>query len=155
MQHDHEEPGTVTLTRTYNHSASAVFAAWSDQDAVTAWSDPGDGWHLVFDRFDFRVGHIDLCRFGPAGGPEFINENRYLAIDPDRRIVFSTSLNVERRPTFAGVVTVRFSERETGCEMRLVEHGLYFDPEDGAAAHREGWNHMLDGLGRYLDSGNR
>lgn len=152
MQIDRGEPGTVTLIRTYDHPVPAVFTAWADQDAVAAWSDPGDGWHLAFDRFDFRVGHVDLCRFGPEGGPEFFNENRYLAIDPGRRIVFSTSLTVAGRLTFAGVVTVEFAVCAGGCEMRLVEHGIYFDAKDDAASHREGWSHMLDGLGRYLDS---
>ncbi|MDW9589571.1 ATPase [Sinorhizobium meliloti] len=107
--------------------ADAVFAAWSREEAQRAWSDPGEGWELSFDQFQFAVGETDVCRFGPAGGKQYINENRYLEIEPGKRIVYSTSL--------------------------LIEQGLYFDGQDDVEGHRSGWESMLGALGKYLDGG--
>ncbi|MGH0358663.1 hypothetical protein [Sinorhizobium meliloti] len=68
--------GTVDLTKDLDRPADAVFAAWSREEAQRAWSDPGEGWELSFDLFQFAVGETDVCRFGPAGGQQYINENR-------------------------------------------------------------------------------
>lgn len=123
---------------------------WSSEEAQQAWSDPGEGWDLRFDKFQFAVGEVDICRFGPAGGPQHVNENRHLAIEAGKRIVYSTSLRCDGRLTFAGTVAVTFGATDEGTRMRLVEQGLYFDRQDDVAGHRAGWESMLDTLGRYL-----
>ena len=142
--------GTVDLSRDFRRPVEAVFAAWADERAQLTWGDPGEGWSMRFDAFHFAVGQTDICRFGPDGGPQYINENRYLAIEPGRRIVYATSLASDGRLTFAGTVAVAFEASGTGTHMRLVEQGLYFDGQDDVAGHRSGWESMLDALGGYL-----
>ena len=105
---------------------------------------------MTFDRFRFAVGETDVCSFGPTGGPEHINENRYLEIEAGKRIVYSTSLSSSTRLTFAGTVAVTFDENDNGTRMRLLEKGLYLDGQDDVAGHRSGWESMLGALGRYL-----
>ena len=100
--------GTVDLTKEFNEPVEKVFAAWSDQQAQLAWSDPGEGWSMSFDAFRFAVGESDLCRFGPDGGAEYLNENRYVVIEPGKRIIYSTSLMTEGRIGFVGTVAVVF-----------------------------------------------
>ncbi|MDI6029377.1 SRPBCC domain-containing protein [Corticibacterium sp. UT-5YL-CI-8] len=145
--------GTVDLTRDFDRPVDAVFAAWSREEAQLAWSDPGDGWEMKFDRFRFTVGETDICRFGPVGGRQYINENRYLEIEAGKRIVYSTSLSSEGRLAFAGTVAVTFEETADGTRLRLVEQGLYFDERDDVAGHRSGWEGMLGALGEYLRGG--
>ncbi|WP_028003864.1 SRPBCC domain-containing protein [Sinorhizobium meliloti] len=145
--------GTVDLTKDFAQPIDVVFAAWSKEEAQRAWSDPGEGWEMSFDRFRFAVGDVDICRFGPAGGQNYVNENRYLEIEAGKRIVYSTSLEDKGRLTFAGTVVVTFEETEAGTRMRLVEQGLYFDGQDDVAGHRSGWESMLGALGRYLLGG--
>lgn len=145
--------GTVDLTKDLDRPADAVFAAWSREEAQRAWSDPGEGWELSFDQFQFAVGETDVCRFGPAGGQQYINENRYLEIEPGKWIVYSTSLSSDGRLTFVGTVAVTFEETDSGTRMRLIEQGLYFDGQDDVEAHRSGWESMLGALGKYLDGG--
>lgn len=144
--------GTVDLTREFKQPAGAVFRAWSLEEAQREWGDPGEGWTMTFDQFRFAVGEADICRFGPKAGPGYVNVNRYLAIEPDQRIVYSTSLSSEGRLTFAGTVVVRFEAMDGGTRMRLVEQGLYLDPADSVEAHRAGWDGMLTSLGRYLEN---
>lgn len=142
--------GTVDLTKEFARPVDTVFAAWSSEEAQRAWSDPGEGWELSFDRFRFTVGETDACRFGPTGGQRYANENRYLEIEAGKRIVYSTSLSSDGRLTFAGTVAVTFEKTDDGTRMRLVEQGLYFDGQDDVAGHRSGWESMLGALGKYL-----
>lgn len=145
------QEGTVDLTKEYAHPREAVFAAWSREEAQKAWGDPGAGWRMSLDRFSFSVGDSDICRFGPEGGAEYLNENRYLVIERDRRIVFATSLRSEDALTFAGTVVVTFEDAGDGTRMHLREQGLYFDGLDNVDGHRAGWTGMLDAIGDFLD----
>ncbi|WP_129792484.1 SRPBCC domain-containing protein [Sphingosinicella sp. CPCC 101087] len=142
--------GTVDLTRHFALPVETVFAAWAREQAQLTWGDPGEGWEMTFDQFRFAVGHSDVCRFGPVGGQQYINEVRYLAIEPSKRIVCTTSLSCNGRVNFAGTLAVAFEEVGGGTRMRLMEHGLYFDGRDDVAGHRSGWESMLDALGEYL-----
>lgn len=142
--------GTVDLTKIFHAPVERVFAAWSDQHAQLAWSDPGEGWSMRFDAFRFAVGESDLCRFGPDGGAEYLNENRYAAIEPNRRIIYSTSLMTEGRVCFAGTVAVEFKASGDDTCMRLIEQGLYLDGLDDLAGHQSGWESMIRGLDEYL-----
>lgn len=142
--------GIVDLSKVFPEAVDVVFAAWSTEAAQRAWGDPGEGWQMSFDRFHFKVGKSDVCRFGPTGGEEYVNENRYLDIEPGQRIVYSTSLSAGGRLTFAGTVAVTFEKEGSGTMMRLVENGLYFDGHDDPAAHRSGWKSMLAALERHI-----
>lgn len=142
--------GTVDLSCDFDCPAGIVFSAWSDEFAQLIWGDPGDGWSMTFDSFRFALGETDICRFGPTGGPQYVNENRYLVIEPNRRVVYSTSLAVEGRITFAGTVCIVFDGTSDTTHMRLIEQGLYFDGHDTVESHRAGWAGMLDSLTQYL-----
>jgi uncharacterized protein YndB with AHSA1/START domain len=144
------EEGTVDLTQDFARSIDAVFSAWSSEEAQRVWGDPGEGWEMTFEQFRFTVGEADICRFGPKGGQQYINENRYLAIEPEKRIVYSTSLRSNGRLTFAGTVAIAFESIAGGTRLRLIEQGLYFDGEDDVASHRSGWQSMLTALGAFL-----
>lgn len=142
--------GTVDLTRDFNCPAGTVFSAWAEESAQRIWGDPGEGWAMSFDRFRFAVGQSDVCRFGPVGGQEYVNENRYLIIEPAKRIVYATSIASEGRVSFAGTVAISFDPMAGGTRMRLVEQGIYLDGQDDVEGHRSGWQGMLNALGAYL-----
>lgn len=142
--------GSVDLSRDFDHTAETVFAAFSEKEAQLTWGDPGEGWSMGFDAFNFTVGQTDICRFGPDGGRQYVNENRYLVIERNRRIVYATSLASEGHVTFAGTVAIAFEANDSKTRLRLIEQGLYFDGEDEVAGHRSGWESMLNALGRYL-----
>ena len=142
--------GTVSLSKEYASPVEQVFAAWSRAEAQLAWGDPGEGWAMRFDQFHFAVGEVDICRFGPVGEPDYVNENHYLQITPESRIVYATTLSHDGLLTFAGTVAVAFERTARGTRLTLVEQGLYFDGRDEVSGHRTGWEGMLTALGQYL-----
>ena len=144
------EQGTVDISRTFAVPVAAVFAAWSGKSAQRVWGDPGPGWQMDFERFRFTVGESDLCRFGPKDGPAYLNENRYLEIAPEKRIVYASLLRAGGVLTFTGTVIVTFEPVQGGTRMRLVEQGTYFDGHDRVDDHREGWRSMLEAMDAYL-----
>lgn len=141
---------TVRIERTYPVPPAAVFAAWSRREALLDWGAPGEGWTFAYDAFDFRVGHVDVCRFGAEGEAPWINRNRYEQIVPDRRIVYTSTLSRDGTTGFAGLVAVEFEDDGAGCRMTLTEQGAYLDGEDDSSGHHDGWSDMLDALGRHL-----
>lgn len=144
--------GIVDLTKEFVRPAEAVFSAWAMEEAQRIWGDPGQGWDMAFDQFSFAVGKTDICRFGPTGGQQYVNENHYLAIEAGKQIIYSTTLRSEGRLGFAGTVVVTFWNTAKGTRMRLIEQGLYFDGRDDVASHRDGWEAMLSALEDYLHS---
>lgn len=144
------EQGTVDISRIFAVPVAAAFAAWAGEAAQKVWGDPGPDWQMHFERFRFTVGESDLCHFGPKGGPVYLNENRYLEITPERRIVYASLLRVEGVLNFAGIVTVTFERVDGGTRLRLVEQGTYFDGHDRVDDHREGWRSMLQAMDAYL-----
>ena len=145
------DEGTVDLTKDFAHPVQTVFAAWSREEAQKTWGKPGPGWHMSLERFSFKTGESDVWRFGPDGSADYFNENRYLAIEPGKRIVYDTSLRKEDKLTFAGTVVVIFEEANGGTRLRLVEQGLYLDGQDSVDEHRAGWEGMLNAFGAYLN----
>lgn len=144
------EQGTVDITKTFAAPVAAVFSAWAEEAAQRAWGDPGPDWQMHFERFRFTVGESDICRFGPKGGPTYLNENRYLEIMPEKRIVYASLLREDGTLTFAGTVVVTLETVQGGTRMRFIEQGSYFDGRDKADDHRNGWRAMLEAMDVYL-----
>ena len=144
------EQGIVDITKIFAAPVATAFAAWAQEAAQLAWGDPGPDWHMRFERFGFSVGESDICRFGPKDGPTYLNENRYIEITPEKRIVYASLLRDDGVLTFAGTVVVTFEPVERGTRMRLVEQGIYFDGRDRADDHRDGWRAMLEAMDAYL-----
>jgi uncharacterized protein YndB with AHSA1/START domain len=142
--------GTVALERIYAAPLAHVFAALSTREALLDWGAPSGGWTFSYDRFDFRVGHTDVARFGPVGGEAYINGTTYLAIEPNSRIVSASTLAHQGALIFAGILTMELEPAGNGTLLRLNEAGAYLDGADGPEGHEAGWTEMLHGLGAWL-----
>jgi uncharacterized protein YndB with AHSA1/START domain len=137
---------TFVLERAYNATPARVFAAWSTAEALLRWGSPGEGWQVGFDRFDFRVGGGNICRFGPAGGDVYVNDARYQDIVPDRRIITADTMTCGDKPLFAGLATVEFHPAGAGCRLVFTEQGAFLDGHDLPENHKAGWTEMLGNL---------
>ncbi len=138
--------GNFTIERTYAAAPARVFAAWSSKDALLRWGNPGEGWEIAYDRFDFRVGGGDTSRFGPKGGETYLSEGHYEDIVQDARIVSAYTMTCAGKRLFVGLLTVELYPAASGTRLLLTEQGAYLDGGDIPANHESGWGSMLDKL---------
>jgi uncharacterized protein YndB with AHSA1/START domain len=144
---------TIALERTYRALPARVFAAWSNPEALMRWGSPGEGWQASYDRFDFRVGGGEACRFGPPGGEVYVSEMRYQDIVPGQRIVSAGQMTCGDRRLFVGLMTVELYPVSAGTRLFFTEQGAFLDGNDLPAHHEAGWNSMLDQLAAEVEPG--
>lgn len=80
----------LTLTRTFDATASAVFAAWTEPQRLMRWWGP-TGFTCPLAQMDVRVGGASfVCMRAPAewGGIELFNTWTYSVVDPGHRLEF-------------------------------------------------------------------
>ena len=91
----------LTLTRSFDRTAAAVFAAWTDSRLLMRWWGPR-GFSCPLADMDVRVGGTSfVCMRAPAewGGMALFNTWTYSAVEPARRLEFVLRFaDQERRP---------------------------------------------------------
>src|SRR6266516_998338 len=135
--------GTVARTDTASRLVAAppdrVFAAFVDQDALTAWLPP-DGMHGVFERFDARPGGSYRLRLtyadasvaaGKATADSDIVEARFVDIVPGVRVVQAVDF-VSDDPAYAGTMTMTWEVTAVDAGTRV--HIRVDDVPDGLSA---------------------
>ncbi|MCJ8012181.1 SRPBCC family protein [Paenibacillus sp. KQZ6P-2] len=136
---------TFVIEKNYKHSPSRVFAAWAGQAAKAAWFPPAN-------EFDFRVGGREFNRGGPPGGPVYTFDACYQEIVPDRRIVYSYTMDMEDRRISVSVTTVEFEFTDSGTRLIYTEQGVFLDGLDTPEQREHGTKVLLDRLGEALDN---
>lgn len=142
---------TIVIERRFDASPAHVFAAWADPEARLAWGNPGGDWSITLDRFEWKPGGMEITRFGPQGGPEFLSKSILYDIVDDRRIVSAGTMTSQGKLLFAGMMTVELSEEGTGCRLKMTEQGAFLDGHDLPENHEAGWTGMLGKLGEFLN----
>jgi len=149
---------TDTGSRLIAAPPERVFAAFVDQEALTAWLPP-DGMHGSFERFDARPGgsyrmiltYADASTApGKATADSDIVEARFVDIVPGVRVVQAVDF-VSDDPAYAGTMTMTW-------EVTAVDGGARVDIRaddvpDGVSAenHAAGLTSSLAKLAAYLD----
>jgi len=146
---------TFSIERTYPATPSRVFAAFSSEEAKTAWGDTG-GIETPAgaepSEFDFRAGGRERFTVR-AEGSLFRYDALYYDIVPDQRIVYSYEMYADGARISVSVATIEFAKSGDGTALTWTEQGAYLDGIDGPQApalRKEGTAEMLDGLTRYL-----
>ncbi len=150
-------PRTDRASLLVHADADRVFAALTDEGALTQWLPPKNMTGR-FERFDMRTGgsyRLVLTYREPSGGAgktstdEDVAEVRIARLDPGERIVQEVDFESDD-PAFAG--TMRMEWRiEAGSEGTTVEIQAT-DVPDGIRAdeHAEGITSSLANLAAYL-----
>ncbi|MBO3086038.1 SRPBCC family protein [Cellulomonas fengjieae] len=148
----------LEVQRAFDAPAAALWAAWTESDAVRAWWGP-QGFTCPVARMDVRVGGVSLVAMRTPDGVDLWNTWTYTRIDPGERLEFRFGFSdADGRsvdPQDAGfppgiprevphVVTVR-----DGL-MTVIERG-YADDET-AQLSRTGLESSLDKLAAALTS---
>ncbi len=144
---------TFVVERDYAASPARVFAAFADSAAKVKWfGDPGletPAPHPI----DFRVGGRESMRGElPDGGTGFTYDAVYQDIVDNERIVYSYDMTMNGRRISVSIATIELFANDIGTHLILTEQGTYLDDLDTGAIRLEGTEHLMDALGRYLDT---
>lgn len=134
---------TFAIERVYPNCRAHVWASWSVREKKAAWM--GDAGL----EMDFRPGGEERGAFEDGRGLH-LNQGRYFEIAEQERIILAYSMSVNGRVHTVSLATVLFSDVGGGTRVRYSEQMCVIPPSDGGAGRRAGWEHLLEGLGRYL-----
>lgn len=136
---------TFTIERFYAAPPEKVFAAWSNPTSKARWfSKP--------EQFEFRGGGRESNRGGPPGGPVFTYLAEYQDIVPDRRIVYTYTLDAGDTRISVSMTTVELEAEGSGTRLVFTEQGAFLDGHDTPDQREHGTAIMLDKLGEILES---
>jgi len=88
----------------------------------------------------------------PVAGMTIHNQARYQEIQPNRRIVTATTMDLEEQRILASLVTVELLPNGSGTDMVLTQQGVYFTSGLSPAMIEAGWRGLLETLARELGS---
>ena len=146
---------TDTAARRIAASPDTVYAAFADPNVLMAWLPPQGMRGRVLD-YEFRVGgqyRIELSHESGGTGKTTAHTDmtagRFLALEPDRRVVMSVVFDSDD-PAFAGemVMTWSFAPVADGTEVTVVVEQV--PPGISAEDHAAGLASTLANLDRYL-----
>ena len=146
----------LVLERYAEVEPSVIWRAWTEPEHVKQWFTPKP-WTTPECDIDLRPGGKFRTLMRGPEGDEFDNTGCYLEIVENQRLVWTTALLGDYRPTaeappfhFTAIVTLR--ARDGGTDYRVV---LMHSDEKGASQHKEtgfhdGWGTSFDQLVEYM-----
>jgi uncharacterized protein YndB with AHSA1/START domain len=141
---------TLVIERDFKAAPARVFNAWASADARAEWAAPKEDWEATREAADFRVGGVEIGRFGPKGAPRFKAVTNYFDIVPDRRIVMAGTMFDQDVAMTCSLSTVEFLEKNGGTHMIYTEQSAFMDGKEKLEYRREGWAVNLKKLEAYL-----
>jgi uncharacterized protein YndB with AHSA1/START domain len=136
---------TVRVARTFDAPPERVFDAWLDPRNAGKWLFSTPTGQMVRVEIDARVGgQFNFTE--RRDGEDVEHTGEYLEIDRPRRLAFS--FTVPKFSVEATRIQVDLAPSGFGTQLGLVHEGVY--PEY-AERTQQGWDGILDGLGRVLE----
>ena len=141
---------TFVIERTYPALPERVYAAFSDPAKKRKWFAEGEESDIEHYALDFREGGREEVRFRAKNGWEFANRTIYQDIQPNRHIVFAYTMSMGDKRISSSQATVEFLSKDKGTTLVFTEQAAFFEGADGPKMRQDGWNQLLEALGKEL-----
>jgi len=144
-----EDKTSLEIARFINAPRARVYAAWTDPAQLKEWFGPV--WVRTCELIaEPRVGGKFRWDVIDCEGKEVTIQGDYREIVPGNKIVF-TWKHCDNEPwkNQISIVTVEFSDRNGGTELRLKHEQL--PGEESRDDHNRGWNSVLDRLEEFVN----
>lgn len=146
---------TFVLERHYPAAVERVYAAFADPAKKRRWFAESAHSQLEFCEMDFRVGGMERVRLkllenSPVPGAICESTTYCLEIQPERRLVYASSMSFQGRTISASLVTFELFANGAGTDLVLTHQAAFFEGADGPAMRREGWGKLLASLAEVL-----
>ena len=142
------EKASLEIKRFINAPRQRVYQAWTDPAQLKEWWGPKRMQTKTLE-FDPRLGGKYRWTLITEEGEEMSVFGEYLELTPGRRIAFTWKWDDDDDwKTHDSIVTIEFSDRDGGTEVRLIHEKL----PSGASRdrHNEGWNSVVDKLEKFV-----
>ncbi|MBX3228669.1 MAG: SRPBCC family protein [Labilithrix sp.] len=144
---------SFTIERTYEATATRVFAANSDPAKKRRWFAEGEGFIVDSYTLDFQVGGFERSRFRfGSDGPPMTYDGVFLDIVPNERIVLAYAMTIGGAPMSSSLSTIELVPSGQTTLLRFTEHTAFVDGNDGSAGRREGSLGLLAALAKELET---
>jgi uncharacterized protein YndB with AHSA1/START domain len=144
-----EDKTSLEIARFINAPRARVYAAWTDPAQLKEWFGPV--WVRTCELIaEPRVGGKFRWDVIDCEGKEVTIQGDYREIVPGNKIVFTWKhCDNELWKNQISIVTVEFSDRNGGTELRLKHEQL--PGEESRGDHNRGWNSVLDRLEEFVN----
>ena len=147
---------TFVVERSFRKPPEAVFAAFAELDKARRWYAEGEGHELEEFTSDFRVGGTQTLRYKlrpgtPVAGMTIVNQARYQEIQPNRRIVTATTMDLQGTRILAAQVTIELLPNGSGTDLILTNQGAHFENGLSPEMLEAGWRSLLETLAREVE----
>jgi len=141
---------SLEIKRFINAPRTRVYAAWTDPAQLREWFGPV--WVRTCELIaEARVGGKFRWDVINCEGKEVTIRGEYREIVPGNKIVFTWKhCDDELWEDQVSIVTVEFSDRNSGTELRLTHEQL--PGEESRDGHGRGWNSVLDRLEEFVST---
>ena len=134
----------LSINRIINATPEKIWQAWTKAEILELWFCPKP-WHVKVHELDVRVGGASrMTMYGP-NAEEFPNDGVYLAVEPNKRLVFTDAFTKDWMPSarafFVGEILLEDLGDGTTKYIATARHWT----EEAMKEHEqmgfhEGWN---------------
>lgn len=142
------EKTSLEITRFINAPRNRVYAAWTDPVQLKEWWGPKEVRTLEIVA-DNRVGGKYRWDLVNQEGEKMSVFGKYLELVSGKKVVFTWKWDDDEDwKDYDSVVSVEFSDRDGGTELRLTH--VQLPSEASRDRHTEGWNSVIDRLEEFF-----
>jgi uncharacterized protein YndB with AHSA1/START domain len=143
------EKTSLEIKRVIRAPRDRVYKAWTDPAQLREWWGP-ESVRTTNLIGDVRVGGKYRWELVTSEGEEMVVFGEYRELVPGKKIVFTWKWDDDEAwEARNSIVTVEFSDRDGGTEVRLVHEQL--PSEESRDRHNEGWNSVLDRMEKFIN----
>ncbi len=140
----------LVLKKTLKAPRAAVYRCWTEPELMTQWFAPKP-WSTPRAKVDLRPGGVNEITMADPDGNEFPNRGVYLAVEKDRRIVFTDAFTdawvPSEKPFFVGEILLEDAPGGGTLYTAIARHWSEEDKQNHEKmGFHEGWGQCADQL---------
>lgn len=148
---------TDQVRKLFYRPVESVFAALSKREQLRSWYDHGSASDVLDVELDFAVGGKKRVTYQfrqgtPMAGKVLVNEERFMNIVPNQRIVASSVMTMDGQPFSVSLVTFELASSGPGSELQVTHQDAFFENADGPEMRQAGWTGLMEWLGTVVDT---
>ncbi len=139
---------SLTMNRRFNVPKQAVYEAWTDKEALTAWFAPAAEMTTIVHYQELKVGGQYNIEMRETDGTQHIIHGEYVALNPFDQLVFTWEWQSDEN-NVNSLVTIDLQESDGSTEMVLTHEKLA--SQKSVDLHSEGWTGCLVQLEAFVN----